>query len=242
MGNSNSEVRRAPAEPKLRHEFVSMMFAVTIGEVGLQAAALIRAGNWVRLLPAWGHLFLATAVIATSWVGWSLSQAPAARKDVNGVFERGFVILLLDVILVIVYFILVRTVNFEGASARVDPASTVARWVFFIFILYLVWDFLTKDFSWGILPTGICVVLAWLIGRLVRAADQPHYLTADFALLCLVFFFRAGKELMSKWLSVEGRHTGLTREIRRPAIAATVCLLGILIGIIWTICSWPVPR
>lgn len=31
-------------EPTLRHEFVGMMFALTIGEVGLQAAALVKAG------------------------------------------------------------------------------------------------------------------------------------------------------------------------------------------------------
>lgn len=32
-------------EPTLRHEFAGMMFALTIGEVGLQAAALVKAGH-----------------------------------------------------------------------------------------------------------------------------------------------------------------------------------------------------
>ena len=35
------------AGPKLRHEFVGMMFAVTIGEVGLQAAALVTVSGYV---------------------------------------------------------------------------------------------------------------------------------------------------------------------------------------------------
>ena len=35
-------------EPKLRHEFVGMMFAVAVGEVGLQTAALLQAGPIFR--------------------------------------------------------------------------------------------------------------------------------------------------------------------------------------------------
>jgi hypothetical protein len=112
--------------PKLRHEFVGMMFAVTIGEVGLQAAALVHVGHPAQFLPAYFHLVLATIVVATSWVGWSLSVAPGARQDVGGVFQWEFIVLIVDVSLVITYFILVRTVDFgsEGSS-HVDPASTV---------------------------------------------------------------------------------------------------------------------
>jgi uncharacterized membrane protein (DUF485 family) len=203
-----------------------MMFAITIGEVGLQAAALVQAGHWVHFLPAYAHLFLATVVVATSWVGWSLSAAPGARRDVQGVFQGEFFVLLLDVSLVIVYFILVRTIDFgkEATPPRTDPASTVALWILVIFGLYLVWDILTKviiswrdrerskkkvrehfDQSWRrlvglrMLPTAVCCSLAWLIWRLVQTADHAHYLTADFSLFCLVLLFRALKELVSAY-------------------------------------------
>ncbi len=146
MNDSHSEHRPSKRQPRLRHEFVGMMFAITIGEVGLQAAALVQVGHWAHFLPAYGHLFLATVVVATSWVGWSVSAAPGAREDVHGVFQWEFLVLLLDVSLVIAYFILVRTTNLgkETTPPRTDPASTVAAWVLVIFILYLAWDFLTK--------------------------------------------------------------------------------------------------
>jgi uncharacterized membrane protein (DUF485 family) len=203
-----------------------MMFAITIGEVGLQAAALVQAGHWVHFLPAYAHLFLATVVVATSWVGWSLSAAPGARRDVQGVFQGEFFVLLLDVSLVIVYFILVRTIDFgkEATPPRTDPASSVARWILLIFGLYLLWDILTKvviswrdrersrkrwrehfDRSWWrsvgsrMLPTALCCILAWLMWRVVQGADRPHYLTADFALFWLVLLFRVLKELVSAY-------------------------------------------
>jgi hypothetical protein len=82
-GMSELQVEAAvpKSQPKLRHEFVGMMFAVAIGEVGLQAAALFKTGDFLRYLPAYSHLTLATIMIATSWVGWTLSVAPGARRD-----------------------------------------------------------------------------------------------------------------------------------------------------------------
>ena len=136
----------AKSEPKLRHEFVGMMFAVAIGEVGVQTASLVRAGDWVHFLPAYSHLFLTTIVIATSWVGWTLSPAPGARRDVRSLFNRDFLVLLVDVFLVVVYFILAKTVDLAGekelqlnASARPETL-----WILVIFGTYIFWDVLTK--------------------------------------------------------------------------------------------------
>lgn len=114
--------------PRLRHEFVGMMFAVAIGEVGVQTATLVQAYNWIHFLPAYSHLILATIVITTSWVGWTLSPSPGAGQDVRGVLQWEFIVLLVDVFLVIVYFILVKTVDFTGEGrenhARVLLLST----------------------------------------------------------------------------------------------------------------------
>ena len=235
----------------------------------MQAAALVQAGHWVHFLPAYGHLFLATVVVATSWVGWSLSVAPGARRDVQGVFKGEFFVLLLDVFLVIVYFILVRTIDFgkEETPPRTDPASTVAGWILVIFILYLVWDILTKviiswrgregptrrlrehfDQSWRrfvgarMLPTGLCCILAWLIWRLVRTADPPHYLTADLSLFCLVLLFRALKELFSAYYPPLAKGKLPPALSKKSATLLTaVCALGMVVGTLWTACSWPLP-
>src|SRR5471032_1568578 len=129
----------APA-PKFRHEFVGMMFAITIGEIGLQSAALVQARHFLHFSPAYSHLILATFVVAASWVGWSQSLIPGARKDVEDIFSFAFVVLLLDMAMVVTYFILVRTVDFSPEGhRRIDQASTVAKWHALIFLLYVAW-------------------------------------------------------------------------------------------------------
>jgi hypothetical protein len=245
-------------EPKRRHEFVGMMFAVAIGEVGVQTASLVRAGNWIHFLPAYSHLFLTTIVIAASWVGWTVSPAPGARRDVRSIFNRDFLVLLVDVFLVVVYFILAKTVDLVGekepklnASARPETL-----WILVIFGTYVFWDVLTKflDFletrnnppegrkkqsfkewckEYGIrmLPTIFCFLVLWFTKRIFDAADAPHVLTADLALLSLVLLFRALK--------------GLTKLVTEPTMKkgwlilwTCLCIFGFAIGTKWT-CSWP---
>jgi hypothetical protein len=240
------------SETSLRHEFVGMMFALAIGEVGVQTATLVQAHNWLHFLPAYSHLFLATLVIAASWVGWTRSPAPGARQDVQSIFERDFLVLLVDVFLVVVYFILVKTVDFTGekdiqleASARPETL-----WILVIFGTYCLWDVLTKvvDYlkksrqgpsfkewfrKYGIrmLPTIICFGALILTKPLFDRADPPHVLTADLALISVVLLFRALKGLAQ--LAIE------PNMAKRWLIFWTaLCLLGFGVGTKWT-CSWP---
>jgi hypothetical protein len=208
--------------PELRREFVGIMFALAVGEVGLQTAALVQAGNTIQYLPAYSHLFLALFVIAASWVGWSRTQVASARKDVHELFEWAFLVLLLDTAMVVTYFILVRTVDFSD-DCRIDPASQVAFWHVVIFALYLAWDGVTKvamypkpaGASWWdgwrqldpeklraqqqiikrAWPTLVCFVLSILLWRVFAAFDpkHEHLLAADLALLSVVLLFRALK-------------------------------------------------
>jgi hypothetical protein len=261
--NESQPKNKLEPKPKLRHEFVGMMFAITIGEVGLQAAGLAQAGHVAHFLPAYSHLFLATVVVATSWVGWSASVAPGARQDVHKVFQWAFLVLLLDVSLVIAYFILVRTVDFgkDLTSPHIEPASTVALWVFVIFCLFFVWDFLTKVIMYTeshegpwlhncgsrMLPTVACLLLGLVTWRRVENVDVPHYLTADFALLSLVLLFRALKEFVSDWLprqtTPEMQSVGPTffQRTRWSLFWTALCALGFVLGILATTYSWPVP-
>jgi hypothetical protein len=208
-------------DPKLRHEFVGMMFAITVGEIGLQTAALVQAKHWIHYLPAYSHLFLATFVVAASWVGWSKSVIPGARQDVDELFEWSFLVLLLDMTMVVTYFILVRTVDFHDEYRRVDLAYVVAGWHVLIFALYLAWDVVTKIFmykrpanlgwwpGWKHLdpklkkkrtagirrmgPTLICLAVSGFLWYAFGDAKDERLLSADLTLLSVVLLFRALK-------------------------------------------------
>jgi hypothetical protein len=269
-----SEAKLAPAaktEPKLRHEFVGMMFAVAIGEVGLQTAALLQASQIIPFLPAYSHLILATLVIATSWVGWTLSLAPGARHDVRGIFEWEFVVLLLDVLLVILYFVLVRSVDFakDQAAPHIAPASNVAGLIVVIFALYLMWDFLTKvlvswkhrddpkrpmkqhfDSLWWrsngvrMLPSLLCLITSSVTVRLFKTVDPPHMLTADIALIALVLLFRALKDLASSLTKrdPDGQLSPDGKAQMKRAVRWTVlCSTALLTGLLWSVYSFPLP-
>jgi hypothetical protein len=246
-------------EPKLRHEFVGMMFAITVGEIGLQTAAVVQApGHWVHYLPAYSHLFLATFVVAASWVGWSRSAVPSAHEDVVDLFEWPFVVLLLDMAMVVTYFILVRTVDFSEGHHRIDSASIVAKWHVLIFSLYVAWDVVTKVFMYHsrtrtragfpewfrnsgmrMVPTLICLGLSWWLWRLFFAVDDLHRLSADLALLAMVILFRALKGLISEWLPRD--HIKQSTIGGRRLVWTLVCVAGLVLGTLDTIRRWPLP-
>src|SRR5205823_1317152 len=111
----------------LRMEFVGMLFALTIAEVAIQVANVVTQGTLdASFLPAYSHLALATAIVATSWVGWSTSKAPGAQQDLDRVFSYPFVVLSVDVLLVIFYFIIVRGVDIDYTVGNVRPNPSAA--------------------------------------------------------------------------------------------------------------------
>ena len=170
-----------------------------------------------------------------------------------------FLVLLLDVLLVVVYFILAKSVDFAGEgkiqlNASAEPESF---WIFVIFCLYLAWDVLTKivlywkerreepwlrNYGVRMLPTLLCLVLAWAAMREFRNLDAPHVLTADFALLGIVLLFRALKDLISAFFSTRQVPANQLRAQRKWAIVWTLlCGVGLIVGILWTTRSWPLP-
>jgi hypothetical protein len=238
--------------PELRREFVGIMFALAVGEVGLQTAALVQAGNYIQYLPAYSHLFLALFVIAASWVGWSRTKVASARKDVHELFEWAFLVLLLDTAMVVTYFILVRTVDFSD-DCRIDPAAQVALWHVVIFALYLAWDGVTKvamypkpaNASWWsgwrrldpeklreqqqtmmrAWPTLVCFALSIALWRVFAAFDpkHEHLLAADFALLSVVLLFRALKGVVP---GPKQTATSMTRNWRWAGVLSVTFVLG----------------
>jgi hypothetical protein len=271
VSDTDSKAKAGDTDPKLRHEFVGMMFAITVGEIGLQAAALVQAEHYRHYMPAYSHLFLATFVVAASWVGWSKSVIPGAREDVEEVFQWAFIVLLLDMAMVVTYFILVRTVDFGDEHHRIDSASAVAFWHVVIFALYFAWDVVTKvlmyerpgDVGWWrgwkaldagrkkkrterfsrIVPTVICLGISLYLWRAFNYATDERLLTADFALLCVVLLFRALKSLQAaiSWRAGEKAQESRRRLGFRIVCAAT-CLVGFLVGLRMTVSSRPLPH
>jgi hypothetical protein len=253
-------------EPIVRHEFVGMMFAVTIGEVGLQVASLVQAKHYGHFLPFYSHLLLATLVITSSWVGWSLSQAPGARRDVSGVFTWGFVTLLLDVFLVVWYFIMVRTVELGkgGDSPRIESSEKVAGFFVGMFALFFLWDVVTKVFAYTfsndgpwvrncglrMIPTVVCLLLAIVVWRQLKNIDLAHYINADLALLALALLFRSLKDIISagfprlvKDAENACRYVPVKQPDRNDVILAVkwsfACFLIMVLGTISAKNSWP---
>jgi len=230
-------------DPKLRHEFVGMMFAVAIGEVGLQVAALVKQSNSLHdHFSSYTHLLLATTLIAASWVGWTRSVAPRARQDVTGIFQIPFLVLLVDVVLVICYFVVARSVELPTPG---EALSAAARWMCYIFVLYLLWDVLTKfgarrslasSFHWKsmlpAIPTFVCAVLAYFAMRWSSpTVSASHVVLADMALLALVLLFRAGKEVIYSFWPLDPEKPPVGKPFRIFMVLVSVLLGAAFFGL-----------
>lgn len=128
----------------LRFVFVQMLFALTMGELAREAAALVELAS-IRAAPAsYSHLALAFILITASWVGWSSSKAPGNQLKVVSIFSWSFVVLMLDVVLVICYFVVVKGVEKPDGNEITASAYNETTWILIVFVGYLLWDFLTK--------------------------------------------------------------------------------------------------
>lgn len=201
---------------ELRFAFVEMLFALTIAQVAIQVAKLVDDLGLQKGLfesPAsYTQLLLATVLVATSWIGWKMSVATGNQMEIESVFTFPFLILLLDVLLVVFYFILVTTTEMPTGSGRiVDPsAHEELFWMLAIFVGYLVWDILTKAIAPRFSQTGIgstsgfwkrsritivCTVAAAVACLLLWSTHtQWKVVLVDLSLLSLVLTFRAWKQ------------------------------------------------
>jgi hypothetical protein len=132
---------------ELHREFVGMLFALAIGQVALDAANLTSGSvSAPNSLPSYSHLILAALVIATSWVGWG--QSDHSLSDIEDVFSFDFVELLIDLWLVVLYFLLVMGTELPqgaGDKSKITPdALNESKWIFVIFVSYFVWDVISK--------------------------------------------------------------------------------------------------
>ncbi len=154
----------------LRHTLVSMLFALVIAEVAIQASNVLTvAGDrwgeieiarlfesapardiWLLVAPM-SHLLLVMILICMSWVGWSRSIYRSDTRDVTKIYSINFLLLLIELALVVLYFVLARSVELrhssltsqEDISALIPNPSGApeALWLTTIYAGYFVWDF-----------------------------------------------------------------------------------------------------
>jgi hypothetical protein len=212
---------------KLRFDFVELLFALATAEVAIQIGLLASVHRTLLDAPtAYSHLILALVLIATSWVGWSRSSSAGNRLPLENVFTLAFVVLMLDVALVVIYFILVRGVELPAATAPsgamilTPSAGHETFWVMMTFVVYVVWDFVTKAVArdenarpqpslWGrvkgpfwkrgriSIACAAIAFAAWVFLRGVTSVSAV--LATDVGLLSLDLFFRAWKQGHTGW-------------------------------------------
>lgn len=199
---------------ELHREFVGMLFALATAELAIQTATVVNSGlDWRECLPAYFHLALGFAVVATSWVGWGCSKS--SLSNINSVFSGDFIELALDVWLVAVYFFVAKGVELPSKDASgnlvVTPSfANEVWWILVIFVTYAVWDVWTKlivgprkdkktdrllfvQRGWA---SAACAALAYLAFQFLSTTSTPdgtQVILGDLSLLSLVFLFRAMK-------------------------------------------------
>src|SRR5262249_18394873 len=135
---------------------------------------------------AWSHIILAFALTTTSWFGWQMSVRKTQLNEEASVFQGGFILSILDILLVTLYFLLVHQVEMAGVApflpkpppSLTEPSATAETWIILIvFCIYVGWDWLSLLFNekeYGPWPSALCVVLVLLALRPIfaKAAER----------------------------------------------------------------------
>jgi hypothetical protein len=218
-------------KPEIKFGFIEMLFALTVGEIATQAARLTVPGLAAsRYVASYAHCVLALIVVAASWVGWSRSQAPGHVKDTHTVLSWSFVVMVIDLLLVCVYFFLAKGVDVlelpDRSLKEIPSAENETLWLMVIFLGYALWDVITK---WDKLKarkfresrtdaTIVCVAISvatyWLLHR---ATSTSAVLLTDVSLASLTLLFRAMKQRAQGW------RTGLALLCGSSFLAAIWC-------------------
>jgi hypothetical protein len=172
-----------------------MLFALAISQIAIAAADLVSIdASFVSKLPAVTHLIVALAVISTSWLGWKRSASPGSREPMKHLFSLPFLAMIIDVCLVILYFIIVRTVEIEqsGGVTRLESPSAVPEsfWLLCVFIVYAAWDVVTDILAPGCIPPGkggsAMMNYLWRLGKLMAALAVSIFASISSALLTYI--------------------------------------------------------
>ncbi len=212
-------------DAKVHLTFVEFLFSLAAAEIAVSYATVFDTGadwwSW-NFLALNSHMLMSLVLIAASYLGWQKSEiSHRDTSQISSLISWEFLELLLDVVLVVVYFILVHLSEIPvlEPSAAAGTAATIrvslipeALCVPFVFIMYLVWDVISKLPSRIDRKTGkpfgpgklfrrgriSCVVATMSVTMSAvfwdREATAQDVIAFDLAVIGLVVLFRELKE------------------------------------------------
>jgi hypothetical protein len=202
---------------ELHIQLITFLFSITIGRLAVEASRIAaHAGpNWsdARYWPSYTHLLLAAVVVILSWIGWRSSGFSAKGRLSASVFSSAFLELCVDIALVVLYFRLVSGAELaEFSSHECRDATDEAFTVMLIFILYALWDLVSKVFAeaaiseahGGYLSRGwvsfgaACFSVVAYIESYRISAEPAAVCCFDFSLIALAVWFREMKVICSR--------------------------------------------
>lgn len=209
----------------LRKVFVQLLFSLAIGQVALKSGSLVVAGATMNdYYYSYLHLLLCVIIITSSWVGWHNSKSPHNSDAVESVFSLQYAILLVDMFLVVCYFIIVNGAEVDSKLENIPlPNSHIeVMWTMIIFSTYLIWDIITKlvefDFKYDhdsktikrkirltkifpkrIAPTFLCWAFSVIFYYYMNDENRIHFVAIiDVILIALFLTFRGFKQDVKK--------------------------------------------
>jgi hypothetical protein len=219
------------SENKVRKELVQVFFGLVLTQIAIYITSLVAI--WSPSSPAywaaWSHLILSFALTTASWFGWQMSVKNTIFDEEASVFQMGYILSVLDIILVGLYFILVHQVELTDVGAfptektpkLTEPSSypeTVI--ILIVFSIYALWDFVSKRVDskkYGPGPSLGCAFLAagaLAIAFVKGSSNVYSVIFIDLYLFVLIYFFRANKRLQ-KWVATQ--HGSFTVENYKKA-------------------------
>jgi hypothetical protein len=223
----------ADDEPKIRHEFVAIIFALAASEVASQAVARLQS-PFSEDAAGWAHLVLMLMMIAASWVGWSNAHLKSEQRDATKVWSPEFFLLLADVTIVIVYFMMVKgwlrgtPANDAGASDFTGRPDEFFRSDTFgmvlVFGCYFIWDLIVARIGhlgerWRLIISTTCLALCFGVWFFLHHQMSTRAVVAgDFALLGIVLLFRAWQENLYKPKKVPPELRNSSRTLMRVRV------------------------
>ena len=210
---------------KVHLTFVEFLFSLAAAEIAMRFATVCDTGadwwSW-NFLALNCHLLMSLILIAASYLGWQKSEiSHRDTSKITSLVSWEFLEMLLDVILVTIYFILVHLSEIPTLAADAPPGSMPTIAVSLIpeavcvpcvFVLYLIWDVISKLPSRIDRKTGkpfgpgrlfrrgrISFILATMSVTMSavfwdRSATAQDVIAFDIAVIGLVVLFRELKE------------------------------------------------
>jgi hypothetical protein len=243
MSNGGDSSKKVESDSALHFGLIEMAFALAIGEVAGKLGDYIDdtikydpSKMCADHIPFFTQLLLATLLVACSWIYWG-KRFRHGGPPIDSVFEWQFLELLVDLTLVILYFVFIHAASVPPAKGPADLSlhlATVPALMSGIFLLYALWDLITKPFNTyksRSISTGICFALSLCLcglghWKLSGGATPLGVVCLDLSYCALVFLFRA---LKREDLAI-GDSAAWGRVLRFPGCwgSAVVLLLGVI--------------